>query len=463
MATESKSGSALSWPAVVAEATTHLQRMIQIDTINPPGNELALAKYLATVLEGEGIDATIVEATAARGALVARLRGGRTTGARAPSLLYTAHMDVVGVERAEWSVDPLAGTMRDGYVYGRGAIDDKGMLAAELMTLLLLQRHVIARGGSLDGDFIFAATADEETGGKYGMAWLIDEHPELIRADYAINEGGRIRIVNGRPTYAAIQTAEKVSNVVAVRATGPAGHASIPLEGNAIARLARAIHCIAGHREAMVLSPTTRAFFAGLAGVWPDAAQGAAMRELVSDDASLRERGERAISRVPLFDAVLRSGISPTVFNAGIRHNVIPANGAATLSVRTLPGERIEELVRRLRELVSDPQIEIEITDAGIDAPPSDVQSPVFRTMRDAIAELDPSLITVPYLSTGATESAKLRAWGVQTYGILPFPLSEDDERRMHGADERLPLSAFEFGIRLLHTVAYRTLVQNAT
>lgn len=432
--------------AELNEAIGHLQRAIRFDTVNPPGNEAPMAAWLDTVLRSAGIDTRVVQASPGRSAIVARIRG---TGMK-PPLLLTAHMDVVGVERAEWTVDPFAGEVRDGYVYGRGAIDDKGMLVAELMTMLLLKRRVVDAGQALGRDVIFAATADEETGGEWGLGWMIAHHPELVRAGYAINEGGRVRVVGGKPLYAAVQTAEKSSHVVAVKVVGPAGHAAIPLEGNAIARLARAIALVASHREPVILSPTTRGFFAGLQHVWPDAAVAHAMGELSSGEPSLVERGATVLAKIPLFDAVLRTGISPTLVSGGIRHNVIPAHAEATLSVRTLPGERVDDVVARLAALVNDPQVEITVADRGLDAPPSPVDSELYRALADSVAALDPSLVTVPYMSTGATESAKLRAWGVPTYGILPFPLDEDDERRMHGADERLPIRSFEFGIRLL-------------
>lgn len=444
----------IDWTAVRDEGVGHLRRLIQIDTTNPPGNESLCATYLDRVLRDEGIEPTIVETVPGRAALVARLRGS----GKAKPILYTAHMDVVGVEPAEWSVPPFSGEIRNGYVYGRGAIDDKGMLAAELMAVLLVKRHLVDAGVTLQRDLIFAATADEETGGEHGFGWLIAKHPDLIRAEFALNEGGRMRIVNGRPLYAAVQTAEKAVNVVTVTATGPAGHASVPLEGNAVVHLARAVGIIAMHREEVKLLPTTREFFARLGAIWEDKERGRAMQDVAGFDATRVARGAAVLDKVPLLGALLRTGISPTILSAGIRHNVIPASGTATLSVRTLPGERIDDVVARLRAAVDDPQVEITCSNRGIDGPESDFESPMFAAVRDGIAELDPSIVTVPYMSTGATESAKLRAWGVQTFGLLPFPMGEDDERRMHGADERIPLTSFEFGVRLLYNVARRTI-----
>jgi acetylornithine deacetylase/succinyl-diaminopimelate desuccinylase-like protein len=427
----------------------HLTRLIRIDTTNPPGNEMVLARYLEETLRAAGIETHVFEPVPNRAALVARIRAARADG---PAVLLMAHMDVVGVAREAWTTDPFGGEVIDGYVYGRGAIDDKGMLAVNLMTLVLLRRLLSDGRHELTRDVVLVATSDEEAGGTIGTEWLIEHHPELIRAEFALNEGGRIRVVNGKPLYAAIQCAEKVSNVVTVTATGPGGHASVPLPGNPVARLARAVSLIADHREPVVLLPTTREFFAGLANVWPDAGERAAMADVASDDATRRDRGARALSKTPLFDATLRTGISPTILQAGGRHNVIPTEARAMLSVRTLPGESIDAVVERLEALVADPTVHFEISHRGHDAPPSSSTSAAFSALRDSLHEIDPSIAAVPYLSTGATESAFLRRWGggVPTYGILPFPLTMDDETRMHGHDERVPVEALGFGLRLV-------------
>lgn len=438
--------------ALLDETVAHLRRLIQFDTSNPPGNELAAANYLRTTLEKAGIETRLVEPVAGRGALIARIRGN---GAAQP-ILVAAHLDVVGVERERWSVDPFAGETRDGYVYGRGAIDDKGMLAVNLMAMLRLKRELVDRGTALDRDVIFAATPDEETGGQYGLGWLIEHHPELIRAEFALNEGGRIRVVNGRPLYAAVQTTEKTANVVAVTARGPAGHASIPLEGNAVARLARAVAAIVAHESPIRLLPTVREFFARLAVVWPDEEVADAMADVASEDATAIARGCHALSRLPVYNAVLRTGLSPTIMRAGERANVIPTEGVATFSVRTLPGDSIDDLIERLRAIVDDPFVDIALRSRGTDAPASDHQSIMFSAIRDAVTALDPEIVTVPYMSTGATESAHLRAWGVQTFGLLPFPLAPADEARMHGHDERVPVSALGFGVDLVFDIVRR-------
>jgi acetylornithine deacetylase/succinyl-diaminopimelate desuccinylase-like protein len=438
--------SSIDWPLAHSETLAHLQRMLRMNTVNPPGNELSLARYLESTLRLEGIETHLFETAPERAAFVARLRGD---GSRLPVVIM-GHMDVVGVEREYWSVDPFGGEVRDGYVYGRGAIDDKGMLAANLETMLLLKRHVVDAGGTLARDVIFVANADEEGTGALGMGWLIEHHPELVRAEFALNEGGRTRIVGGRPLYVAVQNTEKVSHVVQVVAEGPGGHASIPLSDNAIWRLGRALAAIGAHREPLQLTPTTRRFFEELSRVWPEPRERSAMADVTSDDPRRAARGAGVLADIPVYDALLRNGISAAIVEGGIRFNVIPTHASATLNLRTLPGESLDGMLERLAAAVGDPLVRLEIAERGEDAPASDFHSPMFTAIVETVKELDPSLAVVPYMSTGATDSARLRQWGMQAFGVLPFPMVQDDEDRMHGNDERVPLDSLAFGTRMI-------------
>jgi acetylornithine deacetylase/succinyl-diaminopimelate desuccinylase-like protein len=421
--------------------------MIRMNTVNPPGNELQVARYLDSTLKADGIETHLFEPTPGRGALVARIKGN---GSKQPVLIM-GHMDVVGVERAHWSVDPFAAEIKGEYLYGRGAIDDKGMLAANLETMLLLKRQVVDKGGTLSRDVIFVANSDEEQSGEWGMGWLIAKHPELIRAEFALNEGGRVRIVGGRRLYVAVQNTEKVPHTVMVTARGPGGHASVPLAGNAILRLGRALAKISEYKEPVQVNPTTREFFSRLASVWQNRDERMAMADVASADARRQQRGARVLGRTAVFDAVLRNGISATLLQSGIRSNVIPTDATATLNIRTLPGQSIDGVVKRLERVVNDSLVQFKISVRGSDAPASDFNSPMFAAIREAASALDPSLTTVPYLSTGATDSARLRAWGMQAFGLLPFPMNQDDEERMHGNDERIPLASLEFGTKLIY------------
>lgn len=442
----------VDWPATHVEARGYLRQMLRFDTTNPPGNELPLARYLAGVLVAEGINTELFEPHPGRGAVIARIRGTGRKGA----VLLLAHMDVVGVEPEKWSVDPFGGETLDGYIYGRGAIDDKGMLATNLMTMLLLARELERSGQKLERDVVFVATSDEEAGGDWGIGWLLRHHPKLLRAELALNEGGRIRMAGGKPLYAAVQTAEKISHVVTVTARGPAGHASVPLSDNAVARLGRALARIHAFLPPVRLLPSTRMFFAGVSELWRNPNEARAMADVSSGVASRVARGAAVLARVPVFNAVLRAGISPTMVSAGVRHNVIPAEAQATLNIRTLPGESLTRLLAALKRAVGDRLVEMAVVDRGTHAPASSHRSPMFKAIAETIDELRPGLVTVPYLSTGATDSARLRAAGIQAFGLLPFPLEPGDEARMHGHDERVAQSAFDFGTRLVFGAIYR-------
>jgi len=437
------------WSAVESETISRLQAIIRFDTTNPPGNELPLARYLESALRDEGVETNLLEVGDNRAQLIGRIRG---SGTKRP-LILLAHMDVVGVEREKWTRDPFGAEVHDGYLYGRGAIDDKGMLAANLMTMLLLKREP---GVQLERDVVFIATSDEEAGGEWGMGWLVEHHPELLDAEFALNEGGRTRIIQGGRTYLAVQSAEKVSHVVTVKATGSAGHAAVPLPDNAIFRLGRALESLSMYTEPVMLTEITGRFFGKLAGIWPDAAEKAAMTDLVSGDPKRVEAGAGVLSRTAVFNAVLRNGISPTVLSGGKQFNVLPAGAQAILNVRTLPGHSIDKVINRLRAVVSEPGVTIELTERGEDAPASDPNSALFSAIVDETRELDPTIAVVPYLSTGVTDSARLRRLGVQAYGVLPFPMGEGDEKRMHGADERVPLASLHFGVRLIYGATRR-------
>ena len=443
------------WSEVEKETIDHLQALIRFDTTNPPGNELPLAEHLSRRFESEGISTKLLLPLPGRATLLARLAGN---GSKRPVILLS-HMDVVGVERAKWSCDPFSAVIRDGYLYGRGAIDDKGMLAANLMTMLLLKRNVVDAGIPLERDVVFLTTADEEAGGACGMRWLVDKHPDLLDAEFAINEGGRTRVIEGGNRYLAIQTAEKISHMVTVRARGPAGHAAIPLEGNAIFRLGRALSRLAEYREPVSLTETTRRFFALLSKMWPDKDERDAMTALVSEDPVRSEAGASVLSKTPVFNAVMRNGISATNITGGVAGNVIPAEASAVLNVRTIPGHDIEDVVARMRACVPDQDVTFTVASHTDEAPASDPDSVMFNAIAAAARELDPELTVVPYLSTGGTDSAHLRRLGINSYGILPFPMEQEDEERMHGHDERVPLASLHFGTRLIYESVRRVAV----
>jgi len=441
-----------NWDAALEEVVAHLRRLLQFKTVNPPGDELPLARHLAAVLDAAGIETRLIEVAPSRAAVVARLRG---TGNREP-LLLLAHTDVVGVEGQQWSADPFAGLVKDGCVYGRGAIDDKGMLAVNLETMLLLRREVVARGRPAARDVVFVATPDEETGGALGVKWLLEHHPNLVRGACALNEGGRVRLHAGRLLFAAVQCAEKVPYRLRLVASGSGGHSMIPRPGNAICRLGRALAAIAAHEEAVQLTPTMRRFFDAVQAIWPDNAQAAAMRDVASRDAARQRAGAAVLGALPGLAALVQNTVTPTTVGGGTSSNVVPGEAWALLDARLLPGEEIGPFVQRLSAAIGDADVRLEAGRRGPDSPASPATSPLFEAIADTARELSPGLAVAPFMSPGMTESALLRVAGIEAYGLLPFPLEQEDEDRMHGPDERLPIESLRFGLRLVYGVARR-------
>jgi acetylornithine deacetylase/succinyl-diaminopimelate desuccinylase-like protein len=372
--------------------------------------------------------------------------------------MLLAHMDVVGVERQRWTTNPFGGELLDGYLYGRGAIDDKGMLAVNLQTMLMLQERLANDAPQPDRDLVFLATGDEETGGTLGIGWLVNERPELLEAEYALNEGGRLREEGGRIRYCAVQCAEKTSHLLYLRAYGGSGHASLPRSDNAIVRLARALARLAAHLEPLQLSEVTRRFFAGLAAVSEGASEREAFANLASGISERERRGAALLATRPELEALARNTVAATMISGGARANVVPAEATAVLNVRTLPGVALEEVVARLRAVVEDNGVELVVAERGRDAPATSPDSAMFAAIAAVLEELAPGVPVLPYLSTGATDSAALRRLGVAAYGLLPFPLSAEDESRMHGHDERLAVAALAFAIRLEWGIVARLL-----
>jgi Acetylornithine deacetylase/Succinyl-diaminopimelate desuccinylase and related deacylases len=200
----------------------------------------------------------------------------------------------------------------------------------------------------------------------------------------------------------------------------------------------------------VTLNSTTKGFFGELAKVWPAANVAEAMRDVVSSDPATSDKGAQVLSRIPVFDAVMRNGVSPVALGGGVAGNVIPAEVTATLNVRTIPGHRIEDVVDRLRQAIGSDTVTIEIASHGEEAPGSDPGAVMFEAIAASAKQIDPDLAVVPYLSTGGTDSAHLRRLGINAYGILPFPMEQSDEERMHGHDERVPVQSLHFGTRLI-------------
>jgi acetylornithine deacetylase/succinyl-diaminopimelate desuccinylase-like protein len=356
----------------------------------------------------------------------------------------------VGVEKARWTVDPFAGIVKDGYVWGRGSSDDKGMTAACLEVFLQLHRLKVP----LDRDVIFLAEAGEEGTPSVGIEYMVDKHWDKIECEFALNEGGGTLKRDGKVAYVGIATTEKVPRGMKLVAKGTSGHASMPRLDNPIVHLAAAVDKAGNYQCPMRLNETTRAFFRRLAKISPP--EEAKLYAALENPEQSAAAQEKLRSSNIQYNSMLRTSISPTIINGGFRSNVIPADAQATLDVRALPDEDIPALVAALTRLINDPQVEVVPPPRGgrPATPPSSITTDLFRAMEEVQVKVFPDAATLPLMVTGATDSAQLRAKGVQAYG-LGTVATEDDRSRVHGNDERNSIEGLgKFVEFIYHSVA---------
>jgi acetylornithine deacetylase/succinyl-diaminopimelate desuccinylase-like protein len=382
-----------------------------------------------------------------RSIVVARLQAGPLP-APANALLLVAHQDTVGVDTKKWTVDPFAANIRDGYMYGRGSIDDKAMLTANIATMVELKRT----GARLARDVLFLATDDEEQGGSASIKVAIEKYWDKIACAYALNEGGRVMVKDGKVQYVGVQASEKVAYNVTVTATGQSGHGSLPRPDNAVVHLATAVEKLGTYQVPAQPSTITLRYFEQLSKIEDDdiAKWMRALEQPERADLAVKHLADES----PMWNSMLRDTIAPTILEAGVRVNVVPSEATANLNIRLLPGHSIEELMGQFVKIVNDPQIKFQLApDSGENAPPSDLKSPLFQTIERLTPQEFPGAITVPLLGTGATDSASLRLHKVQAYGLEPFPLIENDSSRVHADDERIPVDSFHKGVIFLYHV----------
>lgn len=434
--------------ALVREAQGWLVELIKINTTNPPGNEQTAAKYIAEILTKEGITPELLDVAPGRSGVVARLRSS-VVADPSRALLLVAHMDVVGVDKGKWTVDPFGGVIKDGYLYGRGSLDDKSMLVANLAAFIAIKRGNV----HINRDVIFLATTDEEQFGDASLKILIAKYWDKFAAGFALNEGGRVMLKNGKVQYVGVQVAEKVSVNISVTATGKSGHASRPTNDNAVVHLAAAVEKIGNYNTPVHLTSIVRRYFEGLAGLEDDET---AKWMRVIDAPDRGEHAQRVLSDMnPGWNSMMRDTIAPTMLQAGVRVNVIPSEAKAMLNVRLLPGDTIDVLVNELNKMVNDPQVKLQVMpDGGLAAPNSSMETDFYNLITRVSAKEYGGAPVLPYLSTGATDSAQLRLHNVQAYGLSPFAITEEDEARVHGDDERLPLASFAKGVDLIVRIA---------
>ena len=408
------------WKKVEQETLEHFQAILRIDTANPPGNETAVVDYVEQVLRREGIATERFALEPGRANLVARVKG---TGRKRPFLIM-GHTDVVSVDPAKWTYPPFSATRADGYIYGRGSLDDKPHVVAGLMMLVLLKRASVA----LDRDVIFLAEAGEEGTTRVGIDFMTTEHFDAIDAEYCLAEGGSVRREGGRIQYAQIGTMEKAPRTIDLIARGPSSHGSVPTKGNAVARLAKAVAALTDWQPPVRLNETTRTYFTRLAALSPPE-QAARFRQLLSgDQAQMEDAGRYFQEHSPNYAALLRPTISPTVLRAGNRYNIIPSEATATLDVRLLPDDDPGAIVAELTRVINDPTVEV--TFAARDGLPrplgvSRLDTEAFRAIESAVAQ-NYDTVTIPAMSTGASDNAQMRAKGVQCYGLGVATDAED-------------------------------------
>jgi acetylornithine deacetylase/succinyl-diaminopimelate desuccinylase-like protein len=435
----------MNWNHIRDQVTTILQDLIRFDTTNPPGNETPCVEHIARVLKREDIEPVVLESAPGRGNVVARLKGDGSL----PPLLLMGHVDVVPAEADKWQRAPFSGDLVDGVIWGRGATDMKQMVAMELMTLLLLKRE----GVPLKRDVIFMATADEETGGQMGAGFLAENHPDLIRAEYAINEGGATSIELDGKMFFVCSTAEKGAARFTLRGRGQPGHASQPHKNNSILPLARALVNLVENPLPLRITKTTRAHVEALArGV--NHGMSTTLIELL-DPAT----HERAMAALPLAEpvkrrmsAAFRDTATPTILRAGSKINVIPAEAECQVDCRILPGTTREMLEQEVRAVVGN-EVEIEFA-PSYPALESAPDSPLFETIRRVIAEHANGATVVPGLITGGTDAKRVVSLGIKVYGFVPQRYEGPTMTGLaHAHNERVSVANLEFGTRVLFDV----------
>jgi acetylornithine deacetylase/succinyl-diaminopimelate desuccinylase-like protein len=423
------------------EAVDLLRELIRLDTVNPPGNETRAAELLRTYLEDNGVACELYAKVPDRANLVARIPGG--AGAK---LLLLSHTDTVLADAREWQVDPWSGELRDEQVWGRGALDMKGQVAASAVAIASLARD----GFEPSGDLIFAATADEEVGDDFGLQWLVRAHPEAVRAEYALNEGAGDRLELGRRVLYLCSTAEKMSAPFLLRVRGRSGHASMPgIADNALVRAAGMIQRLAAYRPQRSLGPETAALLRALTGEEPrgvdealDAAR--AVHPLAGD----------------LVEPLVSLTLSPTMAEASKKRNVIPALCEITVDCRLLPGQTPADVEPLLREVIGEGTYELQWLEA-YGGTRSAMETPLWDAVAGFVEELEPGAEAAPVVVAGFTDSHWLReAFGTVAYGFFPMRAMDPElaARLVHSADERIHVDDLTLGVDFLRNAAQHVL-----
>jgi len=449
VASASAAGSQAQWNAAAIEAETmeHFQALLRLDTSSPPGNEVRAVEYLQRVLSAEGIPYQVFAKDPQRPNLVARIKG---SGKKRP-ILVMGHTDVVTVDPQKWTFPPFAATRDGGYVYGRGAMDDKDSVVAGLMLMLTLKRT----GAALDRDVIFLAEAGEEGAPEVGAQFMIDNHFDAIDAEYCLAEGGGVVRSGGRAAQANIGTTEKEPRPIELVARGSAGHGSVPRTDNALVHLSGALAKIAAWVPPLQISETTVAYFRTLSTlVPPDVA--ARYRDVLSPDPKISgPAAQWLLENEPQHWSMLHTSLVPTIVEGGYRYNVIPSEAKAIVDVRLHPEEDQKTFLDRVRAVVNDPRVEVRwFRDPYRPAGSSRLNTEAYTVLQTQL-EAHYKTAALPTMGTGATDMAQVRSKGVQCYGIGPAIDTEDAGKGFgaHSDQERILESELHRFVRFQYDV----------
>ena len=434
----------------LAEHATKLcQTLLRIDTTNPPGAERAAAEVVADELRQAGFEPRYLESAPERANVVARLKG---TGEK-PPLLLTAHLDVVEAEASAWKHPPFSGLIADGCLWGRGAIDMKNMAAMCVAIMTRLAREKV----TLKRDLIFAAVADEEAGCDHGSKFLVETHPDLVRAEYAIGESGGYTVHLGKAVFYPIQVAEKGICWVRARVRGEPGHGSMPRDDSAVIKLADAIARLGQTPLPVHITPYIRDFVEGLASRQPGPLRPLLRRLLHPAIAPhiLRRLPDRTLARS--FGALLSNTASPTILRAGSKVNVIPGYAEAEIDGRTLPGQTEADFLRELSAVLG-PEVALEVVRSAPPTTTDPVDSPLFDQIRASILAVEPDATVVPYMIPGFTDAKYFTLLGAKWYGFSPVKMPKDIRFAdlFHGHNERVPVDGLAWGTNVLFDVVRR-------
>jgi acetylornithine deacetylase/succinyl-diaminopimelate desuccinylase-like protein len=437
----------VDWNALSAETSRTLADYLRINTTNPPGGELAAALFLKRILDREGIEARILDTAelrpAGRANLYARLKGNGSK--RAIALVH--HMDVVPATRSVWSVDPFSGTIRDGYLWGRGALDMKGEGIMHLMAMIAMKRS----GARLNRDIVFIANADEELGST-GAQIFVDRHADLLKdVEFLITEGGDDKVVNGKLEYYGVGVAEKRTFWQRVTVKGVPSHGSRPTKQNPVPRLVAALDRIARYETPLHVTPGVDKYFRDISRTY--AGEQAAWLANVKK-ALDSPRGRAWILSDVYWNAILRNTISLTGLTGSNKTNVIPPEASAELDVRLLPDADPAQFLATLQRVVNDTAVHFTALLQPKAALESPINTDLFRAIERAARERDPGAIVTTPMLTGATDRPFYRKLGIVTYGFDPFKVEAADQQKgVHGNDERLSLANIGFGVRYLFDI----------